>query len=130
MYLLRVCFQFSRYSDVNEPVAILEPSSAVSVVGESDIARIVGRLMGEYEGPCVELTATCDICLDACTILSSSVSCAKEKQIALHTLDQVLQRRKFLCGDSYGYVDAVVESVLLRSGVNIQSKSLRTWLNK
>jgi len=64
---------------IEEPVAIIDPSSTIPITGETNIARLFGRILGVYD--CGANTYTfstrCDMCLDACDAIYASSSSEK-----------------------------------------------------
>ena len=116
------------FSDVDDPVALIDPSSSVPIVGETNIARLFGRLLGVYDcgANTSAFTDRCDVCFDACDVINKSPS--NEKRASIQKLERMLQQNEWLCGNSASFVDAVANSALRKC--EVQSSVLRSWLTR
>uniref|UniRef100_H2ZQ13 AIMP2 thioredoxin-like domain-containing protein n=1 Tax=Ciona savignyi TaxID=51511 RepID=H2ZQ13_CIOSA len=113
----------------NYPVVVLNPSSTIPISGESNIARLISRILTCYDHKPENLasTASADVIYDICDVINNNGSAEKLKNDAIRTLGGILSKNKWFLGNSPTCVDAVVFSTLQNGGM-VSHSALGNWI--
>lgn len=116
--------QFYLYLLVDSsPIAYLSPTQNSQINGETNIAKLLARILGLY-GQNFDQTML-ELQFDACEVFSSKFSTENEKSAAVEFLSNSLKKSAWLGGNSPSVVDAVALSLLHNSN----NHCLKKWVN-
>nr|XP_002119620.1 aminoacyl tRNA synthase complex-interacting multifunctional protein 2-like [Ciona intestinalis] len=115
----------------DDPITHLHPSSS-PIVGESNLARLVGRMLGYYDNTPTSflIITTTDVIYDACDVINNIGSTKKQRQDALQTLGGVLNNNQWFMGKVPTIVDCNAFSTLQRCFNTSGQRWVGPWLER